>query len=61
MADKVTLQFSHAHDGHQIGTQADYPQAEAKRLIRAGVAVAATVPEAKKAGVDPESAATKQK
>lgn len=57
---KVTVQFSAPHDGHNVGDTADYEPAEAKHLIRAGVAVAATVPEAKKAGVDTETAATKR-
>jgi hypothetical protein len=56
----VKVKFSHPHDGNEVGDQADVDEVEARMLIRAGVAVAATVPDAKAAGVDPETAATKR-
>jgi hypothetical protein len=55
------VQIRHDIDGHKVGDRVEVDAAEAKRLIKAGYAVAATVPAAKELRVDPESAATKNK
>ena len=61
MADKVTVQFTaFGHADHKPGDRDDLDPAEAKRLVKAGVAVYATVSDAKAAGGDLESAATKR-
>lgn len=60
MADKIKVQMSNPHDGHAVGDKVDLDPVDARRYVRNGVAVYATVPEAKKAGADPDEAATKR-
>lgn len=60
MTDKITVQFVAAIGGNAIGSTKELERTDAKRLIRAGAAVPATVPAAKKAGVAPDEAATKR-
>lgn len=60
MADKVTVKFGAPSGDYQIGDTADLDPVEAKQYVRAGVAQFATVPDAKRAGADPETAATKK-
>lgn len=60
MADTVRLTLSAHHAGKKPGDEIDADTATAKRLIGGGIARPATVPEAKKAGVDKDMAATKQ-
>lgn len=60
MADNVKVQLAAHHQGHKPGDELELEPVEARRLIAAGVAVPATVPEAKRAGVDPDQAATKR-
>lgn len=63
MADtsKVAVEFAHPHDGHNVDARVEYPAAEAKQLIRAGIARPATVPDATVVNVDPDLASTKRK
>lgn len=58
MADTVKLTYSAHNDGRKPGDQVEVDAAEARRLIRAGVAVPATKPDAKQIGADPNTAAT---
>jgi hypothetical protein len=60
MSDTVTVTLAHPHAGKAPGEKLDLPPAEAKLLIRQGKAVPATVPEAKKLGEDPATAASQQ-
>lgn len=60
MADTVKLTLSAHRQGKRPGDQIDVDPATAKRLIAGGIAVPSTVPEAKKAGVDEDAAATKR-
>lgn len=62
MADKVTVKFT-AYGYRDFGPDdtADLEADDARTLVRAGVAVYATVPDAKAAGGDPQQAATKRK
>lgn len=57
MAD-VKIQFSAHQGGHNPGDTAEVDAREARKLIGAGVAVPATKPAAKAAGVPVETAAT---
>lgn len=59
MADSVKVQLSAHYDGKKPGDKVEVDQATAKRLVNGGVAQYATVPDAKKAGAEPEAAATK--
>lgn len=56
----TSITYTYPQDKHSVGDKEDVDPVEAKRLVRAGVAVYSTVPEAKKAGADPETAATKR-
>jgi hypothetical protein len=57
----VELILRNWHQGHAPGERLTVDdEALAKRLIRAGVGVPATVADAKAAGVDPAEAATKR-
>lgn len=58
MLDKVRITLSAHHDGGRPGDPREVDPVEARRLIGAGVAVAATKPDARAARVDPEQAAT---
>lgn len=60
MADKVTIKFTAPSGDHEIGENADLEVSEAKKFVRGGVAVYATVPDAKAAGAPPDAAATKK-
>lgn len=60
MADTVKLNLSAHHQGSKPGDTISVSASDAKRLIAGGIAVPATVPEAKKAGVDSDLAATKR-
>lgn len=60
MADKVTVKFTAPSGDHKIGDTADLEVSDAKRFVRGGVAVYATVPDAKAAGAPAETAATKK-
>lgn len=53
---KVTLLYAHA--GHRAGSSIDVDAFEGQRLVTAGVAQPATKPDAKAAGLDPDTAAT---
>jgi hypothetical protein len=54
----MEVQYSHDYEGHKAGERVTVDRDEAKRLIKAGYAVPATVPAAKELRVDPETAAT---
>ena len=58
MADTVKLTLSAHHKGAKPGDSLEADPAEAKRLIRAGVAIPATKPAAKAVGVNPDTAAS---
>lgn len=60
MADTVNVTLTAHRQGKKPGDKIDVSAAEAKRLIAGGVAVPATVNDAKAAGADPDSAATKR-
>ena len=64
MAAKVKVQFSHPHRmndrRYSVGDEASVTPLEARELVSAGVARPVTVSEAKKADVEPETAASKQ-
>lgn len=60
MADTIKVEFVGAYKDHKPGSTASLEPSEAKRVIRAGAARAATVKDAKAAGVDPADAATKK-
>lgn len=57
MADKVKIQLAAHHGGKVPGDSVEVDAAEAKRLIRGGVAVPATKTAAKAVGADPDTAA----
>lgn len=56
----TTLVLSHPHDGKEPGAKIDVEPGEANYLVQAGVALYATIAEAKKVGGDPEDAASKR-
>lgn len=60
MASKVKVKFSHPHGKYKVDDTASLDADEARRVIDGGVAVPATVADAKQSGADPESAASKQ-
>lgn len=60
MADTVNVTLTAHRQGAKPGDKIDVDPATAKRLISGGIAVPSTVPAAKKAGVDEDSAATKR-
>lgn len=59
MADTVKLTLSAHHKGSKPGDSLEVDKSEAKRLIRAGVAVPSNVTAAKAVGADTDTAATK--
>lgn len=64
MADEVKVKLT-GHEWvddqlHAPGDEVTVPVDRAKALVAGGVAAYATVPDAKKAGAEPEAAATKQ-
>jgi hypothetical protein len=60
VADTVKVQLSAHRQGKAPGDTVEVSTAEAKRLISGGIAVAATVNDAKATGTDPDAAATKR-
>lgn len=58
--DEVKVEFRHFTGDHTPGERVALPADEAKRFVRAGVAVPATVTDAKRVAADPETAATKR-
>lgn len=60
MADTVKIQLSAHYQGKAPGDTIEVSAAEAKRLAGGGIAVPATVNDAKAAGTDPDRAATKR-
>lgn len=60
MADTVKVKLSAHYQGKAPGEEVEVSAADAKRLARGGIAVPATVNDAKAAGTDPDSAATKR-
>ena len=60
MADSVKLTLSAHRQGKVPGDKIEVGTAEAKRLIAGGIAVPATVSDAKSVDADPDTAATKR-
>lgn len=58
--DKVSVKLAHPHDGKNPGDTVSVEEGDAKRLIRGGIAVPATVAAAKATNTDPAEAATKR-
>lgn len=57
MSDTVKIQLSAHHAGKVPGDSIEVDAAEAKRLVRGGIAIPATKTAAKAVGADPETAA----
>jgi hypothetical protein len=58
MAETVNVTLSVPRKGRKVGDRLDVSPAEARRLVDGGIAKISTKPDARKAGVDPETAAT---
>lgn len=58
--EKVEVEFRHFTGDYTPGDREALDPEDAKRFIRAGVAVPATVPAAKSVGADAATAATKR-
>lgn len=58
--DLVDVKFTNFTGDYSPGQRGSLPAEEAKRFIRAGVAVPATASAAKAVGADPDTAATKR-
>ena len=62
MADKVRMKLlrplDEEHPGKQVGDEIELDVSEVKRYVNSGAAAPATIPEAKRARVDPSTAVT---
>lgn len=57
----VEITISYPWNGHEVGDRVKVDAAEAKRLVRAGVGLYATVKDANAAGGDTDQTATRRK